>query len=119
MTKEFELTIGDGRILHVYDTAPGATDRLPVLWHHGTPNIGAPPEPLFDDRLGLRWISYDRPGYGGSTPSPAAPWPRRPATRAGSPTRWAWPASPSWATRAAPPTPWPARPCWASACWPY
>ncbi|MEV0821226.1 alpha/beta fold hydrolase [Nonomuraea rubra] len=70
MTKEFELTIGDGRILHVYDTAPGATDRLPVLWHHGTPNIGAPPEPLFDDRLGLRWISCDRPGYGGSTPEP-------------------------------------------------
>ncbi|GAA4954242.1 pimeloyl-ACP methyl ester carboxylesterase [Nonomuraea thailandensis] len=70
MTKEFELTIGDGRILHVYDTAPGATDRLPVLWHHGTPNLGAPPEPLFDDRLGLRWISYDRPGYGGSTPEP-------------------------------------------------
>ncbi|MFB4265017.1 alpha/beta hydrolase [Nonomuraea sp. GTA35] len=70
MTKEFELTIDDGRILHVYDTAPGATDRLPVLWHHGTPNIGAPPAPLFDDRLGLRWISYDRPGYGGSTPEP-------------------------------------------------
>ncbi|UBU10679.1 alpha/beta fold hydrolase [Nonomuraea gerenzanensis] len=70
MAAEFELTIGDGRVLHVYDTAPGATDRLPVLWHHGTPNIGAPPAPLLDDRLGLRWISYDRPGYGGSTPEP-------------------------------------------------
>jgi pimeloyl-ACP methyl ester carboxylesterase len=43
-----------------------------VFWHHGTPNIGAPPEPLFPaaDRLGIRWVSYDRPGYGGSTPHP-------------------------------------------------
>lgn len=40
-----------------------------VMWHHGTPNIGAPPEPLFgtSNRLGIRWISYDRPGYGPST----------------------------------------------------
>src|SRR6185437_3401872 len=40
--------------------------------HHGTPNIGAPPAPLFAvaDRLGLRWVSYDRPGYGGSTARP-------------------------------------------------
>ncbi|MCF6474439.1 alpha/beta hydrolase [Nonomuraea sp. MG754425] len=70
MTKEFELTIDDGRVLRVYDTAPGATGLLPVLWHHGTPNLGSPPEPLFDERLGLRWVSYDRPGYGGSTPEP-------------------------------------------------
>ena len=54
--------------LHVYQHGDG----LPVFWHHGTPNIGAPPAPLFptSDRLGLRWISYDRPGYGGSTPRP-------------------------------------------------
>jgi pimeloyl-ACP methyl ester carboxylesterase len=51
--------------LHVYDRGG---DGLPVLWHHGTPNLGLPPEPLFADadRLGLRWVSYDRPGYGGS-----------------------------------------------------
>ena len=56
--------------LHVYDT--GGAQRLPVFYHHGTPNLGAPPEPLFADadRLGLRWIGYDRPGYGGSTPVP-------------------------------------------------
>lgn len=67
---ETDLTLGDGRVLHVYDTGGG--DRLPVVWHHGTPNIGAPPVPLFEaaDRLGLRWVSYDRPGYGGSTPAP-------------------------------------------------
>jgi pimeloyl-ACP methyl ester carboxylesterase len=68
---EVDLQLGDGRTLHVYDTGAEATDgRLAVFWHHGTPNIGAPPEPLFPAaaRLGIRWVSYDRPGYGGSTP---------------------------------------------------
>jgi pimeloyl-ACP methyl ester carboxylesterase len=69
MVTELDLDVGEGRTLHVYDTQPGASDRLAVVWHHGTPNIGAPPEPLFGaaDRLGFRWVSYDRPGYGGST----------------------------------------------------
>ena len=70
---ETDLELGDGRTLHVYDTgADGADGRLAVFWHHGTPNIGAPPEPLFPAaaRLGIRWVSYDRPGYGGSTPYP-------------------------------------------------
>jgi pimeloyl-ACP methyl ester carboxylesterase len=58
-----------GRTLHVYDTDPEKDGRLTVVWHHGTPNLGAPPEPLFAaaDRLGLRWVSFDRPGYGSST----------------------------------------------------
>ena len=66
-----DLALGDGRTLHVYDTGADDGDgRLAVFWHHGTPNIGAPPEPLFAaaDRLGIRWVSYDRPGYGSSTP---------------------------------------------------
>ena len=47
-----------------------ARQRLTVVWHHGTPNIGLPPEPLFPaaERLGIRWLSYDRPSYGGSSP---------------------------------------------------
>lgn len=67
MVTEFDLTLDD-RTLHAYDTGDGE-DRLAVFWHHGTPNIGAPPEPLFQvsDRLGIRWVSYDRPGYGGSS----------------------------------------------------
>ena len=68
---ETDLKLGDARTLHVYDTgAYDAAGRLAVFWHHGTPNIGAPPEPLFAAaaRLGIRWVSYDRPGYGGSTP---------------------------------------------------
>ncbi|SRR6266545_3110796 len=69
---ETDLRLADGRTLHVYDTAPGDDGRLPVFWHHGTPNLGAPPEPLFEagEWLGIRWISFDRPGYGGSTVAP-------------------------------------------------
>lgn len=67
---ETDIELADGRILHAYDT--GGDGQLVVIWHHGTPNIGAPPAPLFGlaDRLGIRWVSYDRPGYGGSTPRP-------------------------------------------------
>jgi pimeloyl-ACP methyl ester carboxylesterase len=71
VVRETDLQLGGGRTLHVYDTGEGGADeRLTVFWHHGTPNIGAPPEPLFEDtaRLGIRWVSYDRPGYGGSSP---------------------------------------------------
>ncbi|MFI6675457.1 alpha/beta fold hydrolase [Kribbella sp. NPDC050470] len=69
---ETDLRLADGRTLHVYDTAPGDDGRLPVFWQHGTPNLGAPPEPLFEagDWLGIRWVSFDRPGYGGSTAAP-------------------------------------------------
>jgi pimeloyl-ACP methyl ester carboxylesterase len=68
---ETDVELPDGRTLHVYDTA-GEDGRLAVLWHHGTPNLDPPPEPLFPaaDRLGIRWVSHDRPGYGGSTPHP-------------------------------------------------
>ncbi len=70
---ETDLELSDGRTLYVYDTgAEDADGRLAVFWHHGTPNIGAPPEPLFPAaaRLGIRWVSYDRPEHGGSNPNP-------------------------------------------------
>ena len=68
--REFDLTLPDGATLHAYDT--GGEAALAVVWHHGTPNIGTPPEPLFADsnRLGMRWLSFDRPGYGGSSGRP-------------------------------------------------
>ncbi|MFJ6579687.1 alpha/beta hydrolase [Streptomyces sp. NPDC091368] len=68
---ETELELDDGRVLHVYDTGGGGTGPT-VFWQHGTPNIGTPPGPLLPHsaRLGIRWVSYDRPGYGGSTPRP-------------------------------------------------
>ncbi len=71
--RAFDVRHPDGRTLHAYEAgAMDRTDALTVLWHHGTPNIGLPPEPLFPaaERLGIRWVSYDRPGYGGSDPLP-------------------------------------------------
>ena len=70
--REFDVTIAGGGVLHAYDAGTGGAHALPVVWHHGTPNIGTPPTPLLDhaDRLGLRLVGYDRPGYGGSTARP-------------------------------------------------
>ncbi len=69
---ELDLTLRDGSTLHAYDTGRSADNPLTVFWHHGTPNLGTPPAPLFaaSQRLGIRWVSYDRPGYGGSTARP-------------------------------------------------
>jgi pimeloyl-ACP methyl ester carboxylesterase len=53
----------DGRTLRVHDSGP--TDGFPVFWHHGTPGSGATPPPLLHE--GIRLVSHDRPGYGGST----------------------------------------------------
>jgi hypothetical protein len=44
---ETDLKLSDGRMLHVYDTAADDEVRFTVFWHHGTPNIGVPPVPLF------------------------------------------------------------------------
>lgn len=70
--REFDATSAAGGVLHAYDSGTGGPHALPVVWHHGTPNIGTPPRPLLDHahRLGLRLVGYDRPGYGGSTPRP-------------------------------------------------
>ncbi len=66
---QHDITTPEGGVIRAYDT--GGTGR-PILWHHGTPNTGQPPRPLYADadRLGLRWIGFDRPGYGGSTAEP-------------------------------------------------
>ena len=44
MVTETDLELADGRTLHTYDTGADEADgRLAVFWHHGSPNIGAPP----------------------------------------------------------------------------
>jgi pimeloyl-ACP methyl ester carboxylesterase len=73
VVKETDLELSKGRRLHIYDTRSDNGDaRLAVFWHHGTPNLGEPPQPLLPAAAerGIRWVSYDRPGYGGSTPHP-------------------------------------------------
>jgi pimeloyl-ACP methyl ester carboxylesterase len=60
----------DGRTLAVEDAGDPA--GRPVLVHLGTPNSLHLYGPNVADAAGrgLRLISYDRPGYGGSTPQP-------------------------------------------------
>lgn len=73
--RESAVDATDGRVLHAYDVGPTERpEELAVMWHGGTPNTGAPPEPLFQvaHSLGIRWIGYDRPSYGGSGPHPGA-----------------------------------------------
>jgi pimeloyl-ACP methyl ester carboxylesterase len=67
---ELDVTLRDGRTLHVYDHGdPGAPV---VVEHHGTPGSGLsyPPDLELAQSKGLRIVSYDRAGYGGSTPKP-------------------------------------------------
>jgi pimeloyl-ACP methyl ester carboxylesterase len=70
VTIETDVRLGDGRTVHVYDSAADAD--LVVVWHHGTPQIGEPPPPLVAaaSEHGIRWVGYDRPGYGASTRLP-------------------------------------------------
>ena len=60
----------DGRVLAVEEA--GDPNGRPVIVHEGTPNSRHlyPPAGIDAAARGLRLISYDRPGYGGSTPQP-------------------------------------------------
>lgn len=66
---EHDIELADGRTLRVYEAGRRYSRSLPIMWRHGTPNVGSPPEPLMEaaKEAGLRWVSFDRPGYGGST----------------------------------------------------
>ena len=64
------LRTSDGRTLAIEEA--GDPDGRPVLVHGGTPNSRHlyPPHAIDGAVRGLRLISYDRPGYGDSTPQP-------------------------------------------------
>jgi pimeloyl-ACP methyl ester carboxylesterase len=66
----FELRLSDGRSLDVEVSGPdGAT---PLVVHHGTPGERSqyPPFAAAAAAKGLRYVSYSRPGYGGSSRQP-------------------------------------------------
>jgi pimeloyl-ACP methyl ester carboxylesterase len=67
---ERTVTTPDGRTLAVQEAGDPA--GLPVVVHYGTPMNRRLYGPHAADAAsrGLRLISYDRPGYGGSTPQP-------------------------------------------------
>jgi pimeloyl-ACP methyl ester carboxylesterase len=67
--KELSVEASSGRKLQVVDA--GDPGGKPVFYLHGTPSSRIL-DPRWDadaTRRGIRLIAYDRPGYGGSTPS--------------------------------------------------
>lgn len=70
MSRTLPITTREGRVLRVVDG--GDPSGWPIFLHHGTPVSGALYAPHERDALehGIRLIGYDRPGYGGSDPSP-------------------------------------------------
>jgi pimeloyl-ACP methyl ester carboxylesterase len=66
----FTLPLADGRFLEVEVSGPaGAT---PLIVHHGTPGERSQYPPFAEAAAarGLRYVSYSRPGYGGSSRRP-------------------------------------------------
>lgn len=73
MVTSHDLRLQDDRVLRVYDSgAEGSEDAFTVIWHHGSPQTGAPLPPLLaaTRARGMRLVSCARPSYGGSTPLP-------------------------------------------------
>jgi pimeloyl-ACP methyl ester carboxylesterase len=69
-TMELEISGPGGRTLLVHEA--GDPDGALVVYHHGTPQNGLMLERWKGHaaRSGIRLVSYDRPGYGGSAPQP-------------------------------------------------
>jgi len=64
------LRLHDGR--HLTVTESGDPDGVPVFFFHGTPGSRrtGPTEPDLARSVGIRLLTFDRPGYGGSTRQP-------------------------------------------------
>jgi pimeloyl-ACP methyl ester carboxylesterase len=67
-TSVIRIATDDGRTLQVAES--GDSDGIPVVFHSGTPGSYVLPASIIQDAKahGVRLISYDRPGYGESTP---------------------------------------------------
>jgi pimeloyl-ACP methyl ester carboxylesterase len=66
----FTLPLSDGRFLEVEVSGPDGA--IPLVVHHGTPGERSqyPPFAAAAAARGLRYVSYSRPGYGGSSRRP-------------------------------------------------
>jgi pimeloyl-ACP methyl ester carboxylesterase len=73
MLTKHELHLAADRQLVVYDTgALDPAEALTLVWHHGSPQTGAPLEPVLAAAAArnIRLVTYARPSYGGSSPNP-------------------------------------------------
>jgi pimeloyl-ACP methyl ester carboxylesterase len=72
MLRHHQIELDDGRTLRAYDAGEAAGDAFTVVWYHGSPQTGIPPEPVLAAAAerGIRVLSYGRPSYGGSSPDP-------------------------------------------------
>jgi pimeloyl-ACP methyl ester carboxylesterase len=70
LVRDRQVSAPDGRTLMVQEG--GDPTGRPVLRHGGSPNsrLLYGPHVRHAAEHGIRLISYDRPGYGGSTPKP-------------------------------------------------
>lgn len=66
-SRAFDVLLPDGRTLHAFES--GVPDGVPVVYHHGTPSSGTQSRNWAEDAItkGIRLLSYDRAGYGGSS----------------------------------------------------
>jgi pimeloyl-ACP methyl ester carboxylesterase len=64
------VNLPTGRVLEVLVAGPA--DGFPLLEHTGTPTAATPHPSVIRAATarGLRWITFSRPGYAGSTPKP-------------------------------------------------
>jgi pimeloyl-ACP methyl ester carboxylesterase len=69
-TKSRTISAEDGRNLRIIEA--GSFDGIPILVHNGTPGSRLLYDPWVKDaeERGIHLISYERPGYGASTPQP-------------------------------------------------
>jgi pimeloyl-ACP methyl ester carboxylesterase len=70
MDEPIQLPTPDGRSLDLYLAGP--PDGTPLVFHCGTPGSGIPFRPFVEAlaERGLRYVSWNRPGYGSSTRQP-------------------------------------------------
>jgi pimeloyl-ACP methyl ester carboxylesterase len=61
MVTAHDVRLDDGRVLRAYDSGADAAARLVLMWHHGSPQTGAPLEPVLAAAAarGIRMLSYD------------------------------------------------------------
>src|SRR4051794_19701612 len=72
MSDVHDVPLPDGRTVRVHDSGSREPEAPVVVWHHGSPQTGAPLAPIVAaaHERGMRHVSYARPSYGGSTPQP-------------------------------------------------